>query len=499
MHRQHTPHHARLRRLVVSASLSLPSPLQSPKFLPFFVYKEAAASEKPLLFSSSLPSRVSASNPIHQSMAQDDAPDSSSTTAASSSAPSAVRLNAAAPEFTPRSAAAAAAGHQHHPRRQHRVAYHHNQPQHPQQQHHHHYQPQYHHHQQHHHQQQWNHYGVEEEGDAAADGAEVLIPEDVAKRVVKQVEFYFSDVNLATTEHLMKFMVRDPEGFVPMSVVASFRKVRELVSERSSLAAVLQTSVELIVSDDGKKVRRRVPFTEADAEEVQSRIVVAENLREEHRYPNLMKIFSAFGSVKSIRTCYPQGGTDAAGTSSGRASKIEMLFANKVHAFVEYKTVEDAEKAVSEFSSGRSWRDGIRVRSLLGCLKQTMGQGRRGGDEVDAADEDDPETTNHPQDYETEDASQLSEAQPDHQADDGNLDKGGMRQGRGRGRGGRGRGRGQYHGHNRDASHPIGTPPSNHSALGDHPSKPPPGPRMPDGTRGFTMGRGKPLNPSNAA
>jgi hypothetical protein len=40
----------------------------------------------------------------------------------------------------------------------------------------------------------------------------------------------------------------------------------------------------------------------------------------------------------------------------------------QVHAFVEYETVEDAEKAVSEFSSGRSWRDGIRVRSLLGCL-----------------------------------------------------------------------------------------------------------------------------------
>jgi La-related protein 7 len=170
----------------------------------------------------------------------------------------------------------------------------------------------------------------------------------------------------------------------------------------------------------------------------------------------------------------------------------------QVHAFVEYETVEDAEKAVSEFSSGRSWRDGIRVRSLLGCLKQAMGQGRRGGDEVDAADEDDPETTDHPQDYETEDASQISEAHLDHQADDGYHDKGGMRHGRGRGRGGRGRGRGQYYGHSRDANHPIGTPPSNHSALADHPSKPPPGPRMPDGTRGFTMGRGKPLNPTNA-
>lgn len=34
--------------------------------------------------------------------------------------------------------------------------------------------------------------------------------------------------------------------------------------------------------------------------------------------------------MKSIRTCYPQGGIDGAGTSTGKASKIEMLFANKV-------------------------------------------------------------------------------------------------------------------------------------------------------------------------
>ena len=55
---------------------------------------------------------------------------------------------------------------------------------------------------------------------------------------------------------------------------------------------------------------------------------------------------------------------------------------------------------------------------------------------------------------------------------------------------GRGRGRGRkqkYHGAN---GHGHGTQYSSHSV---EPSKPPPGPRMPDGTRGFTMGRGRPL------
>ncbi|KAL6661916.1 hypothetical protein ACP70R_001300 [Stipagrostis hirtigluma subsp. patula] len=420
-------------------------------------------------------------------MAQDETsePSSAASASATSSSSTAARLNAAAPEFTPRSATA-----QHHGNNPHRRGGHHHQ-HHP---HHHHQHYQQRHHHNHHHQQQQH---GEDEGDAAG-AAEDRLPDDVARRVVKQVEFYFSDVNLATTEHLMKFITKDPEGFVPMSVVASFRKIRELVYDRTLLAAALRTSSELVVSDDGKKVRRLQPFTEADAEEVQSRIVVAENLPDDHRYQTLMKIFSAVGSVKSIRTCYPQG-TDGGGPAATKSSRIEMLFANKLHAFVEYGTVEDAEKAVAEFSGGRNWRDGIRVRSLLGCLKYGLGQGRKGGDD-EYADEDGPDTTGNPQDYETDDTAQISEAHPD-QAEDGFYDKGGMKHGRGRGRGGRGRGRGQYYGHSRDGHHPVGTPPSSHGVLAEHPAvtKPPPGPRMPDGTRGFTMGRGKPLDPSNAA
>ncbi|CAL5013911.1 unnamed protein product [Urochloa decumbens] len=405
-------------------------------------------------------------------MAQDETPEppasasasaSGSSTATSAAAPAA-RLNAAAPEFTPRSAP------QHHGGNSHRRGPHHHQ------HHHHHYQPHQHYQPRH---QPHQHQGGEDEGSAAASGEDKEGPAGAGqgqyrlndadtRKVVKQVEFYFSDINLATTEHLMKFMANDPDGFVPITVVASFRKIREIVSDRSLLVAALRTSSELVVSEDGKKVKRLRPFK---TEEVQSRIVVAENLPDQ-KYQALMKIFSDAGSVKSIRTCYPQ---DGAASAASKTSRIEMLFANKLHAFVEYGTVEDAEKAVA-FSAEGKWRDGgIRVRSLLACLK----------------DEDGPDTAGHPHDYGTDDTTQISEAHLDHQVEDGSHDKGGMRQGRGRGRGSRGRGRGQYYGHSRDAHHPIGTPPSEHPAI----PKPPPGPRMPDGTRGFTMGRGKPLNP----
>lgn len=67
----------------------------------------------------------------------------------------------------------------------------------------------------------------------------------------------------------------------------------------------------------------------------------------------------------------------------------------------------------------------------------------------------------------------------------------GQRKGRGRGRG-KGRGRGHCHQFNR--ANPVGTPPSNNSIpIEQVVAKQPPGPRMPDGTKGFSMGRGKPV------
>lgn len=71
---------------------------------------------------------------------------------------------------------------------------------------------------------------------------------------------------------------------------------------------------------------------------------------------------------------------------------------------------------------------------------------------------------------------------------------GGSRRGRGRGRGGKGRGRGQYHNNNLNGGLMIGSSPSSHPVHIEQPvvaNKQPPGPRMPDGTRGFAMGRGK--------
>ncbi|XVE90772.1 hypothetical protein DITRI_Ditri20bG0103800 [Diplodiscus trichospermus] len=191
-------------------------------------------------------------------------------------------------------------------------------------------------------------------------------PEEATLKILNLVEHYFSDFNLATTDHLRRFIKKDPEGYVPISVVASFKKIKALITTHSQLATVLRNSLKLVVSEDGKKVRRLNPPTESDMEELQSRIVVAENLPKDHGHQNLMKIFSAVGSVKTIHTCHPQFSGLVVSSASRSAKSDGMHFSKKLHAFVEYESVELAEKAVAELNDEGNWRTGLRVHLMLG-------------------------------------------------------------------------------------------------------------------------------------
>lgn len=378
--------------------------------------------------------------------------------------------------------------------------------------HHHHHVPlQYHHHQHHNHPRPFNgatgfldHKDVSVQSQRTGHGdpdSKDGLTDEATQKILNQVEYYFSDINLATTDHLMRFINKDPEGYVPISVVVSFKKIKALVNSNAQLANILRNSSKLVVSEDGKKVKRQDPLTESDMEELQSRIIVAENLPEDHCHQNLMKVFSVVGSVKTIRTCQPQA-SNGGPSSASRAAKADgMLFSNKLHAFVEYESIELAEKAVMELNKEGSWRNGLRVRLLRRPTKPAQARGKKSGQEDEAAQKEEDTSTSE---QHVEEANQQSDVHShDHIGEEQpNEKEGGHKKGRNRGRGkgqgqGQGRGRSQYN--NRMAAHvvapvignSINTP--EHGGGGGGIGKQPPGPRMPDGTRGFAMGRGKPV------
>ncbi|TYJ44246.1 hypothetical protein E1A91_A03G210000v1 [Gossypium mustelinum] len=303
-----------------------------------------------------------------------------------------------------------------------------------------------------------------------------VLTDDLRQKIIKQVEYQFSDMSLLANESLSKQTSKDPEGYVPISFIASTKKIKSLITNHQLLAQALRSSLKLVVSDDGKKVRRKHPFTEKEREQVQSRTVVVENLPEDHSHQNLDKIFNVVGSVKNIRICHPQE------LNSSR-SKNDFVMSNKLHALVEYESTKVAEKAVEKLNDERNWRKGLRVRLLLRLSPKSVLKTRKS--EFDGILDDD----DSPRGEHSEGSSPPNNAESfENIVEDNTV---GSKKGWSKGRG-KVRGCAQNHsGRGLLAASPQ---PSNAVQCEASVKQITKGPRMPDGTRGFTMGRGKPLS-----
>lgn len=290
---------------------------------------------------------------------------------------------------------------------------------------------------------------------------EVALSEELKLKIIKQAEYMFSDMSMLANETLVKHVNKDPEGYVPINFVSTLKKLKSLNVNNQMVAQALRTSSKLIVSSDGKKVKRKHSFTEKEKEELQLRTVIAENLPDDHSHQKIEKMFNVVGNIKSIRICQPQE------HNSSRSSKGDLVISNKLHALVEYENPETAEKAAEKLNDERNWRKGMRVRVMLKRSPKSVLKGRKS--EFDVCLEDDHE-----------DSSRLSNSENEADETSATLKRSWSKN----------RGKAKH----RPQLQATRSLPTTSSHFGSSfPGQPVKGPRMPDGTRGFTMGRGKPV------
>ncbi|EPS58875.1 hypothetical protein M569_15937, partial [Genlisea aurea] len=275
------------------------------------------------------------------------------------------------------------------------------------------------------------------------------ISDEIKSKIIKQAEYMFSDVSMLANETLVKHANKDPEGYVPINFVSTLKKLRSLNIDNHTVSQALRFSTKLVVSDDCKKVKRKKPFTEKEKEELQLRTVIAENLPDDHSHQKIEKIFNSVGRIRSIRICQPQ---DHNKRSKGDA----VVMSNKLHALVEYESPESAKKAAEKLNDERNWRKGMRVRVML-LRRSPKSVLKNKKSEFEACLEDEGLLLH--EDHPTKPNNNTSETEGDE-----NSKK-------------------------TWAKNRAKTKPQLHGLPDSSSTR---GPRMPDGTRGFTMGRGKP-------
>lgn len=71
--------------------------------------------------------------------------------------------------------------------------------------------------------------------------------EDLDAKIVKQVEFYFSDSNIVKDKFLMEATKKNPEGFVPIETLLTFNRLKTLTTDKQVVANALKKSDKLVV------------------------------------------------------------------------------------------------------------------------------------------------------------------------------------------------------------------------------------------------------------
>lgn len=118
----------------------------------------------------------------------------------------------------------------------------------------------------------------------------------------KQVEFYFSDANYRKDTFLRCAAENDAEGFVPISTLLTFNKLKALTQDEAEVAAALKDSSEVVVSEDGSRIRRKDALPENDTSKSRTLYVKGYPTDDEKvTIESIQEDFSIFGKVLMVR------------------------------------------------------------------------------------------------------------------------------------------------------------------------------------------------------
>lgn len=182
--------------------------------------------------------------------------------------------------------------------------------------------------------------------------------DELREKIIKQVEFYFSDANILKDAFLLKHVRRNKQGYVSIKLITSFKKMKSLTKDYRVVAYSLRQSELLEVNEEGKKVRRTQPLPDYD-ETTPSRSVVAINLPMENpSVEGVAEIFSKCGEVALIRILKP--GKPVPQDVKKHSSKHPEI-GTTVCAVVEFEKHDAAQKAAETMNNEQNWRTGLRV------------------------------------------------------------------------------------------------------------------------------------------
>ena len=98
----------------------------------------------------------------------------------------------------------------------------------------------------------------------------------ILKALQKQMEFYFGNANLRHDHFLRREIQNHPDGYVPLSMIAGFKRIEQISQDISLITKAVNNSDLLQLNEDSTMIRRNCPLPRS--ENVDSQTVYVERL-----------------------------------------------------------------------------------------------------------------------------------------------------------------------------------------------------------------------------
>ncbi|XP_047593929.1 la-related protein 6 [Lutra lutra] len=199
--------------------------------------------------------------------------------------------------------------------------------------------------------------------------------QELIRKLVDQIEFYFSDENLEKDAFLLKHVRRNKLGYVSVKLLTSFKKVKHLTRDWRTTAHALKYSVSLELNEDQRKVRRTTPVPLFPNENLPSKMLLVYDLHlspkpwapatppkngrvQEKVMEHLLKLFGTFGVISSVRILKP--GRELPPDIRRISSRYSQVGTQEC-AIVEFEEVDAAIKAHEFMSTESQGRENMKA------------------------------------------------------------------------------------------------------------------------------------------
>lgn len=145
---------------------------------------------------------------------------------------------------------------------------------------------------------------TEEKTDVVKEKVELT--EEKKAQIIRQLEYYFGDINLPRDKFL-KEQTQLEEGWVPLTVLLTFKRLRDICDDPEVIAVVIANSNSklLEVNEDRKKIRRNpeleVPeYNDERRKELMLRTAYVKGFPRDDKLEQIMKFFEPHGATEAI-------------------------------------------------------------------------------------------------------------------------------------------------------------------------------------------------------